>query len=79
MSSYKRFISYVYEYENNQKTVNRGFMKVESRNGICQMMFSLRGLCRDGNGSVKTVNKRWFSEVKGGGKYTYRKCNRIRW
>ena len=53
MSSYKRFISYVYEYENNQKTVNRGFMKVESRNGICQMMFSLRGLCRDGNGSVK--------------------------
>ena len=53
MSSYKRFISYVYEYENNQKSVNRGFMKVESRNNICQMMFSLRGLCRDGNGSVK--------------------------
>ena len=53
MSSYKRFISYVYEYENNQKSVNRGFMKVESRNGICQMMFSLRGLCKDGNGSVK--------------------------
>lgn len=53
MSSYKRFISYVYEYENDQKSVNRGFMKVESRNGICQMLFSLRGLCRDGNGSVK--------------------------
>lgn len=53
MSSYKRFISYVYEYENDQKSVNRGFMKVESRNGICQMFFSLRGLCRDGNGSVK--------------------------
>lgn len=53
MASYKRFISYVYEYENAQKSVNRGFMKVESRNGICQMMFSLRGLCRDGNGSVK--------------------------
>ena len=53
MSSYKRFISYVYEYENDQKSVNRGFMKVECRNGICLMMFSLRGLCRNGNGSVK--------------------------
>lgn len=53
MSDYKRFISYVYEYQNGQKRENRGFVKVEARNGQCQMDFVLKGLCRDGGGTCR--------------------------
>ncbi|MGI6069575.1 MAG: hypothetical protein ACOYBE_04020 [Blautia sp.] len=35
MSSYRRFVAYVYEYHGEQKKGNRGFVKVESRNGNC--------------------------------------------
>ncbi len=50
MSDYKRFVSYMYEYRKHEKGANRGFIKVECRNGFCQMNFALKGLCRDGNG-----------------------------
>ena len=41
MSDYKRFIAYVYEYPENIKGENRGFVRVEARNGSCQMEFRL--------------------------------------
>lgn len=37
MPDYQRFISYLYEYKNNHKTHNRGFIKVESRNQILKL------------------------------------------
>lgn len=49
MSDFRRFVSYVYEYQNNKKMGNKGFIKVEARNGICQLSFALKGLCHDGN------------------------------
>lgn len=53
MSDYKRFISYVYEYREGKKQENRGFVKVEARNGQCQMDFVLKGLCQDGSGTCQ--------------------------
>lgn len=49
MSDFRRFVSYVYEYQNNNKMGNKGFIKVEARNGTCQLSFNLKGLCLDGN------------------------------
>lgn len=37
MSSYRRFVAYVYEYQGEHKKGNRGFIKVEARNGSCVM------------------------------------------
>lgn len=31
MAEYNRFVSYMYAYENNKKTVNNGFVRVETR------------------------------------------------
>lgn len=53
MSQFKRFISYVYEYRQSQKGVNRGFLKAECRSGICKFQFSLNRLCENGNGRIK--------------------------
>ena len=44
MSEYKRFIAYVYEYMQEQKGSNRGFIKVEARNSVCKMDFHLTGI-----------------------------------
>lgn len=44
MSDYKRLISYVYMYQNNEKSRNVGFVKLESRNGQCKIVISLRGI-----------------------------------
>lgn len=35
MSAYKRFVSYLYEYDNRKKGKNRGFVRVEIRNHQC--------------------------------------------
>lgn len=43
MSGYRRFVAYVYEYVNDQKGENKGFIKVEARNGQCRMYFRLNG------------------------------------
>lgn len=37
MSEYQRFISYLYEYQKNEKTRNCGFTKVELRNHQCKL------------------------------------------
>ena len=42
MSDYKRFVAYLYEYHGNTKGENRGFVRVEARNGSCQMGFQLK-------------------------------------
>lgn len=42
MSDYKRFVAYLYEYRENTKRENRGFVRVESRSGTCQMGFQMK-------------------------------------
>lgn len=49
MQTYRRFVSYVYQYENGKKAGNRGFIKVEARGNTCSMHISLKGVCRDEN------------------------------
>ena len=44
MTDYRRFISYLYQYEKGEKGENVGFSKVESRNGTCRIAISLRGV-----------------------------------
>ena len=44
MSDYSRFVSYIYLYENGLKTMNTGFVKVESRNGQCRIGLSLKNV-----------------------------------
>lgn len=44
MLSYKRFVAYIYEYQDNQKGKNRGYVKVEVKNGHCYMNYHLRNL-----------------------------------
>lgn len=44
MSDYRRFVSYIYLYENNVKSLNAGFVKVESRNGQCRLSLSLKNV-----------------------------------
>lgn len=42
MSEYQRFVSYLYEYKNNRKTQNRGFLKAEFRNGVFKMEIHIK-------------------------------------
>lgn len=44
MSDYNRFVSYIYLYENGAKTMNAGFVKVESRSGQCRLTLSLKNV-----------------------------------
>ena len=52
MSDYRRFVSYIYLYENNIKSMNAGFVKVESRNGQCRFSLSLNNVY-SGTGACK--------------------------
>lgn len=45
MAGYRRFIAYVYEYPDGKKGNGKGFIKVESRDGICRMQYRLSGVC----------------------------------
>ena len=45
MAGYHRFVSYIYLYENGEKTMNTGFAKVENRDGQCRIDVSLRNVC----------------------------------
>lgn len=40
----KRFVTYLYEYENGQKNKNTGFIRVDERNGKVVLQISLRNL-----------------------------------
>lgn len=44
VADYRRFISYMYLYENGRKTVNSGFVRVESRSGQCRIHVHMSGL-----------------------------------
>lgn len=47
MAGYRRFIAYVYEYQDEKKGNGKGFIKVESRDGMCRMQYKLSGVCAD--------------------------------
>ena len=42
MSSYRRFISYMHQYQNDKKGQNCGFIKIEIKNGQCSLFFQLK-------------------------------------
>ena len=42
LSDYQRFISYIYEYKNQEKAQNCGFSKVEVRNGQCRLEIHMK-------------------------------------
>lgn len=66
MQTYRRFVSYVYQYENGKKAGNRGFIKVEARGNTCSMQIALKGVCRDASGSCKVFGfKREDGLLKG--------------
>ena len=44
MTEFKRLISYLYEYEGKVKGKNVGFVKLETRNGLCKLNVSIRKL-----------------------------------
>ncbi|MDD3339262.1 MAG: DUF6128 domain-containing protein [Lachnospiraceae bacterium] len=48
MGKYRRFVAYVYEYMDETKGNNRGFVRVEARNGNCSMDFQLSGIDLEG-------------------------------
>ena len=39
MADYKRFVSYMYEYENGEKKKNVGFSRVELRKGHVDLQY----------------------------------------
>lgn len=44
MAEYRRFVAYIYEYVNGIKGENAGFVKVESRNGVCRIQLHLQAV-----------------------------------
>ena len=44
MSEYRRFFSYIYAYEQNKKTSNAGFAKIEMKGSITTIELHLRGI-----------------------------------
>jgi hypothetical protein len=42
MSDYKRFVSYLYTYENERKKNNIGYTRIESRNGQCKITIHIK-------------------------------------
>lgn len=44
MTEFRRLISYLYEYEGRVKGKNVGFVKLETRNGLCKLNISIRKL-----------------------------------
>lgn len=44
MAEYNRFVSYVYAYENNKKTLNNGFVRVETRDNVCSVYMHMKEL-----------------------------------
>ena len=66
MTEYNRFVSYIYVYENNQKTLNNGFVRVETRDSRCFVYVHMK----DMYGSLQTVFdvymvKRYGSIIRG--------------
>jgi len=53
MADYNRFVSYIYLYENGEKTLNAGFAKVESRNNQCRINISMKNMYHDNSVTFK--------------------------
>ena len=49
MSDYRRLISYIYEYEGEEKGKNVGFVKLETRNGQCRLSVNVKRIYVGGN------------------------------
>lgn len=58
MSDYKRFISYIYEYIEQKKAANRGFVKVEMRSGVCRLQFQVNVFSLPQQGTVQVYGYR---------------------
>lgn len=43
MSEYRRWISYIYNYDKGIKSTNAGYVRIESRNGKCRMTVNIKG------------------------------------
>ncbi len=43
MSEYKRWISYIYNYDRGVKSTNAGYVRIESRVGKCRMTVNIKG------------------------------------
>lgn len=48
MAEYNRFVSYLYAYENNNKTINNGFVRVETRDNISSVYVNMKELYGSG-------------------------------
>ncbi len=44
MAEFRRLISYIYEYEGQEKGKNVGFVKLETRNGMCRLNVNVKNL-----------------------------------
>lgn len=69
MSEFKRFISYIYLYEDGKKSKNVGFAKIEYRNKIIKVWLSLKGIrqikdpAKDKEGRVNTIGEQTENTV----------------
>ncbi len=53
MAEYRRFISYMYLYEDGRKTINSGFVRVENREGQCRVLVHMSGIYNSENESYQ--------------------------
>lgn len=61
MGDYQRMIAYIYEYDGKVKMSNKGFVRIDVRNGYGRLYISVRNL-REQNEALKY----WFYEWKQG-------------
>ena len=47
VAEYRRFISYMYLYEDGRKTINSGFVRVENRDDQCRILIHMSGVYAD--------------------------------
>ena len=55
MSGYRRFIAYVYEYQQGRKGAGKGFIKVEAKNSVCRIRYKLAGIFGKGEGTAEVI------------------------
>ena len=49
VAEYRRFISYMYLYEDGRKTINSGFVRVENRDDQCRILIHMSGIYNSEN------------------------------
>ena len=60
MPQFKRFVAYLYYYENDTKEYLAGFARVEMRGGICRLEIHLKGTEYAGQEAFLSVGKEKF-------------------